>query len=136
MERAAQMLKRIDHIGIAVKDISRAATFYRDVLGLAVQQSEGEPWASVQVGDQYLLVFQTQRVNTSPVGRTVDPHNDDVGLDHISIEVDDLDLAARELESRGVMFLAPAVEDGGIKYRGFQDPDGNMLYILQHTGQG
>lgn len=43
-----------------------------------------------------------------------------------------IEAATSALEERGVVFLGAVVgEPGAFRHRGFQDPDGNMLYIIQ-----
>lgn len=125
------VLKRLDNIGIAVRDIKRAIDFYANTLGL--QGSANESDGSVTIGDLSFYIFETSRKADSPdVGRSVDLYSDPVGLDHLSFEVDDIDAAGRELESRGIVFGGDIVgEPGTFRYRGFSDPDGNMLYIIQ-----
>ena len=39
------MIRRIQHIGIAVRSLQEAIPFYRDVLGLPFVGTEEEPWA-------------------------------------------------------------------------------------------
>jgi catechol 2,3-dioxygenase-like lactoylglutathione lyase family enzyme len=125
-------IRRLDNVGVAVRDIRRAMDFYTQVLGL-----EGTAGASdgyVSLGNASLYLFQTQAAGSSPVGRSVDLYNDPVGIDHLALEVDDIEQAAEELMARGVVFPGPVVgEPGEFRYRGFSDPDGNMLYIVQRA---
>lgn len=125
-------IKRLDNIGIAVSDIRRAIAFYTDVLGLEGQAGESD--GSVTVGDLSFYVFQTNKA-PAPVGRTADYMNNPVGLDHLAFEVADIEQAGRDLEAKGVAFNGPLVGNPGeFRYRGFADPDGNMLYIIQRPG--
>jgi len=124
------MLKRLDNIGIAVRDIQRSMAFYTEQLGLAGQAHGTE--GSVQVGDLSLYLFQTQAPDAGAVGRTADYLHDPVGIDHLAFEVEDIARAGAELEAKGIVFAGPVVGDPGqFRYRGFSDPDGNMLYIIQ-----
>ena len=125
------LLKRLDNIGIAVRDIKRAIDFYTKTLGLQGQANETD--GSVTIGDLSFYVFETSRkADSPPVGRSTDLYADPIGLDHLSFEVADIDAAGAELESRGIVFGGPIVgAPGEFRYRGFSDPDGNMLYIIQ-----
>lgn len=127
------MIKRLDNVGVAVRDIRRAMAFYTQVLGLEGQPGETDGYVSV--GDVSLYLFQTRSPESGAGQRTIDLYNDPVGLDHIAFEVDDLDRAVAELEAKGITFPGLAVgEPGEFRYRGFSDPDGNMLYIVQKAG--
>ncbi|MBM3139976.1 MAG: VOC family protein [Chloroflexi bacterium] len=127
------MLKRLDNIGIAVRDVRRAHDFYTRVLGFeGAPLADGATGFSAKLGDVALFVFATDKTNAP--GRTADYEHNPVGIDHLAFEVEDYEGAQRELESRGVRFLQESVgEPGGFRYRGFTDPDGNMLYVI-HTG--
>lgn len=124
------MLKRLDNIGIAVRDVRRAVDFYSRVLGLEAQGDDND--GSVTIGDLSLYIFRSQ--SGGEVGRTADYYHNPVGLDHLAFEVDDLSATGVELERRGVIFAGPEASAGTLRYRGFTDPDGNMLYIIQRAG--
>ncbi len=127
------MLKRLDNIGVATRDVKRAYDFYTRVLGMeAGPLAEGASGFSPRLGDVALYVFATG--GTGAPGRSEDYTNNPPGIDHLAFEVEDFDAAQRELESRGVKFLQPPVgEPGQFRYRAFQDPDGNMLYVISHS---
>jgi methylmalonyl-CoA/ethylmalonyl-CoA epimerase len=123
------MLKRLDNVGIAVKDVPRALAFYREKLGLAAQGDENG--GSVQIGNASLYIFRTAKRRAAVQRRTDDYLNDPPGLDHLAFEVNDLDAECRVLAKRGVEFLSKPARAGNLRYAGFHDPEGNMLYIIQ-----
>ncbi|MBI3954337.1 MAG: VOC family protein [Chloroflexi bacterium] len=125
------MLKRLDNVGIAVRDVPRALAFYREKLGLQAQGDESG--GSVQVGNASLYVFKTANRRGRIQQRTDDYLKDPPGLDHLAFEVADLDAEYRALQKRGVKFLSKPVTMGRLRYAGFHDPDGNMLYIIQRV---
>jgi catechol 2,3-dioxygenase-like lactoylglutathione lyase family enzyme len=123
------MLKRLDNAGVAVKDIKRAVAFYTEKLGFEGQAQEHE--GSVRLGDVSLYLFES-RAEAGPVGRTADYYHNPIGIDHLAFEVDDIERESEALEAKGVAFLGPIFGNAGeFRYRGFHDPDGNMLYIIQ-----
>ena len=127
------MLKRLDNVGIAVRDIRRAVSFYTEILGFVGQAGASD--GLVTLGDVSLYLFQTQAPEAAVPPRTTDLYNNPLGIDHVAFEVDDIEQAARRLEAAGVVFPGPAVgEPGAFRYRGFADPDGTMLYIVQKPG--
>lgn len=127
------MIKDIDNIGIAVRDIKAQAEFFEARLGLEVTRYlEAEPPAlTVKVGERYLYVFQT---SSEPAG----PHHvpdlvkNPPGVDHISLAVEDVDAAVRELSERGVEFAGEptTVEDWGIRMVAFTDPEDNLYFLV------
>jgi catechol 2,3-dioxygenase-like lactoylglutathione lyase family enzyme len=124
------MLKRLDNVGIAVADARRSLEFYVGVLGFEGEVTDGE--GSASLGGVALYIFESRQGQQS--ARTDDYYKNPPGLDHLAFEVDDIESAGRELEKRGVAFLGPVVGDPGtFRYRGFHDPDGNMLYIIQRA---
>jgi catechol 2,3-dioxygenase-like lactoylglutathione lyase family enzyme len=130
-EQEDRMIQRLDNVGVAVSDVPRAVAFYGQVLGLQAQGTDTD--GTVQVGNVTLYLFRSQA--GGQVGRTTDYYHNPVGLDHLAFEVPDIEQASTELEGRGVQFGGPIVGDSGtFRYRGFSDPDGNMLYIIQHPG--
>ena len=125
------MLKRLDNIGVAVKDARRALEFYTNVLGFSGEVSDGE--GAVSLGDISLYIFESKS-SAAVDARSEDYYAYQPGLDHLAFEVEDIAAAGAELEGRGVVFLQNIVgAPGEFRYRGFHDPDGNMLYIIQRA---
>ncbi|MCX6023901.1 MAG: VOC family protein [Chloroflexi bacterium] len=131
------MLKRVDNIGIAVRDLGRTLAFFQEKLGVAPSRpyEPGQTGNSVSLGDVSFYIFQTAREDSPAVGRTPNFPQNPAGIDHIAIEVEDIEDAGRQLEGRGVVFVQDIVgAPGQFRYRGFEDPDGNMFYIIQRAG--
>lgn len=128
------MLKRLDNIGVAVRDVARAHDFYTGVLGMeATPLQEGASGFSARLGDVALYVFATD--GAGEPGRSADLEHNPPGIDHLALEVEDFEAAQRDLESHGVSFVHDFVrEPGGFQCRGFEDPEGNMIYIIHHGG--
>lgn len=124
-------INRIDNIGVAVSNVGAALDFFSNVLGL---ETATDDWGggSVQIGNAWLYVFEGDSNAPRSAVRGVDLPANAVGIDHIALEVDDIEQAGRELEGKGVVFPGEITgEPGEFRYRGFQGPDGIMLYIIQ-----
>jgi methylmalonyl-CoA/ethylmalonyl-CoA epimerase len=110
-------IKRIDHIAIVVEDIDAALAFWRDALGLELENVE-------EVAEQKSIVAFL------PIGESevelVKPTTDDSGIarylakrgpgiHHICFEVEDIDAALVDLKSKGVRLIneTPAQGAGG-----------------------
>ena len=126
------MLKRLDNIGVAASDVARAHGFCTGVLGMeAPPLQEGAGGFSARLGDVALYIFATD--GTGEPGRSAATEHNPPGIDHLAFEVEDYEAAQRDLESHGVSFVHDSVgEPGGFQYRGFEDPEGNMIYIIHH----
>lgn len=86
------MTVRLAHIGIAVRSIAEARTFYEEVLGLEVESLEEVPSEGVRVA---LLPFPGGKVellepveDDTPIGRFLEKHGE--GLHHVSFDVPDV----------------------------------------------
>ena len=124
------MIKKVDHIGVAVKSIDEAARFYTQGLGLSLQHVEDIPYLKLRVGflpvgdSEIELVEGTQP--DSPVDDIIKERGE--GLYHICLEVDDIEAALASLKSQGyplrhtspqpgsagrkIAFLAPEAANG------------------------
>jgi methylmalonyl-CoA epimerase len=103
------MIKKIDHIGIAVLDPHRALATFSDVLGLRLEQIEDIPSQNLRsyhlrVGESHLeLLFPTDPAST--VARFLEKKGP--GFHHLALEVDDI-LAERDrLVAAGLEPLSP-----------------------------
>lgn len=126
-------ITRFDNVGIACRDVGRAHTFYTEILGCeAAPLADGATDFGAQLGDVAFYIFETSATNE--VGRDDGMPSNPVGIDHLAFETDDFEATMAELESRGVTWVGDTVgEPGSFRYRGFHDPDGNMVYII-HKG--
>lgn len=123
------MLKRLDNIGIAVRNARTSLAFYIEKLGFEGEVTNGE--GSARLGDVSLYIFESKSQALGDT-RTESYYGNPRGIDHLAFEVDDIDAEGADLESRGIVFLGATVgEPGEFRYRGFHDPDGNMVYIIQ-----
>ncbi|MBD5799398.1 glyoxalase, partial [Bacillus pseudomycoides] len=104
------MNKKIDHIGIAVRDIDSSIRFYEKVLsGTLIDRYISEAIgvesevAILEVnGDRIELLAPTNNT-TSPIARFIKQKGK--GVHHIAYRVDNLDQALEELKQQGIRTL-------------------------------
>jgi methylmalonyl-CoA epimerase len=97
------MLKRLDHVALAVSDLEASIEHYQRVWGLTLAHREVVPEQGVEeamfrLGDTYLQLVAPLSGDT-PVGRFIERRGE--GLHHIAYEVDGIEAAmasAREHE--------------------------------------
>jgi methylmalonyl-CoA epimerase len=97
----------LDHIGIAVQDIERALSFYRDALGLEVETPEDVVTERVRaraipVGGPSLELLEATAPD-SAIATYIAKRGP--GLHHVTLRVDDLHAALAQLTARGVRLI-------------------------------
>lgn len=117
---------------LVVRDIGRARTFYRDVLGAEIHREyEGTSIVLRFLGTWILLVTGGGPTPDKPDVTFVAPA-DPNAVDHeITIRVPDCRAAYDTLLSRGAQFLTPPVESDWEVRAFFRDPDGHLLEISE-----
>jgi methylmalonyl-CoA epimerase len=97
----------LDHIGIAVKDLAAALTFYRDALGLEIDAPEEVASQRVRahfvpVGEAKLELLEAT-ASDSPIAKYLDRRGP--GLHHITLRVDDIEAALAQLKAHGAKLI-------------------------------
>ena len=116
----------VDFVCVPTQDITAAMDFYGDVLGLERsklwQRGDEEPMgAEFEPGTVTIALL-----NTGKLGIEFQANKAPIAL-----QVDDVEAARAELESRGVSFVPDTVDSGVCHMAYFSDPDGNAL-MLHH----
>lgn len=102
------MIGRLNHVAIAVRDLTAATALYRDTLGAAVSAPLAQPEHGVTVVFVNLPNTKIELLeplgSDSPIARFLE-RNADGGIHHVCYEVDDI-LAARDrLKAEGARVL-------------------------------
>ncbi len=103
------MLTRIDHVGLAVRDLDEAIAFYERVFGMRVTHQEvneeqGVREAMLAVGDSdSRLQLLAPLTPDSPIARFLDRSGE--GVQQIAYTVDDIDMTCAALRGRGLRLL-------------------------------
>lgn len=101
------MLEKLDHIGIAVKDLDQAMKLYRDTFGiepsLVYESSHTKAKiAFFPIGKARIELIQPVNPE-SVVGRFLEKKGE--GIHHIAYSVRDVDRSLTELEKKGVHLI-------------------------------
>jgi len=125
------MCQAIDNVGIAVSELDAALEFYES-LGFECERFSDQDARVALADDAYLYVFETDA--DGAVERDGDRFDNPVGIDHVSVRVDDADAAYESLTDDGVdFFQAPTTdEDWDIRMIGTRDPGGNVVYLVEY----
>jgi len=113
----------MDHVGVSVKNIEKAISFYSDVVGMekVMDREFDSPLARIigiegakarvvhmKLGDSVIELFDYKH----PKGREppADQNQSDYGLIHIGLAVENFEETYKDLKTRGVTFLGQPVE--------------------------
>jgi len=113
------MVKKIDHVGIAVKNLDEALKFYENVLGLKAAGTEVVEEQKVKVaflptGDSEVELLEATSED-SPVAKFIEKNGE--GIQHIAYRVDDVEAAIAKMKELGMRMIdeKPRYGAGGAK---------------------
>jgi len=125
---------RIAHIGVAVRSITEALAFYRDVLGLTAAPETGADGAaivSVPFGDVELELLEPRDAE-GPIAKFLARRGP--GIHHICIRVSDLDAALDRCRAAGYRLVDDAPRRGAGGHRiAFVHPSATAGVLLELT---
>lgn len=149
---ADAQVKRVDAVGITVKDMNRSLKFYMEVLNfrkVSDVEIKGESYEALynlfgmharvvrlQLGDEFIELtdYYTSGGRSIPENQ----ESNDLSFQHIAIVVSDMEKAYQQLRDNSIEFVStepqtlpksiPAAE--GIKAFYFHDPDNHNLEII------
>ncbi|CAB1251921.1 methylmalonyl-CoA epimerase [Clostridium sp. MT-14] len=107
-------LKKIDHVGIAVKSIEESLKFYEGVLGLKCKgteevKSQKVITAFVPIGESEFELLEPTS-DDSPIAKFIAKKRE--GIQHIAVRVDDVEAALEELKKQGMRLIDEKPRDG------------------------
>ncbi|MBN2011935.1 methylmalonyl-CoA epimerase [candidate division KSB1 bacterium] len=113
------MLKQIDHIGIAVKNLNQQIEFYSNMLGLTCSGIEDVPEQKVRVGIFKLGNVRIELLEPttpdSPIAKFMENRGE--GIHHIGYAVENIEQHLKSLEEKNVRLIdsTPRIGAGGHK---------------------
>lgn len=119
----------IDHPAIAANDVENLAKWYCEVLDFEIFYSDEQPVFLVKAADGTYIEIMPKDENPRQERTVCTP-----GYSHLALRVSDLDAAIQKLDAAGVVWTSDVFgAKGGGQLRNFEDPDGNMLQIVERT---
>lgn len=102
------MIKKIDHIGIAVTDLEAGINLYKD-LGLELVGTERVDDQKVEtaffrIGESCFELLAATEPD-SPIGRFIEKNSGRGGIQHIAMQVDDVDAEVIRLKELGYQMI-------------------------------
>ncbi|MDF0727375.1 methylmalonyl-CoA epimerase [Cytobacillus sp. S13-E01] len=129
------MIKKIDHIGIAVKKLEDSLPFYTDTLklileGIETVESEKVKVAFIQIGESKIELLEPTSED-SPIASFIQKRGE--GIHHIALCVDSIEERIKQIQNEGIRMIHETAKPGagGAKIA-FMHPKstGNILYEL------
>ena len=107
-------MKKIEHIGVAVKDIDAANKVFNKIFGKAAYKietikSEAVETSFFQIGDSKLELVAATNEN-SPISKYLSKNKE--GLHHIAFDVEDIFIEMARLKEEGFRLLKDAPKKG------------------------
>lgn len=113
------MLRKIDHIGVAVKSIDEAAKFWEETLGLKIVGKETVAeqkvtTAFLPIGESEIELLESTDAG-GPIAKFIEKKGE--GVQHIAFRVENIEKALEQLKAQGVRLIdeKPRIGAGGAK---------------------
>ncbi|MBW5814312.1 VOC family protein [Yersinia kristensenii] len=125
-------IRQVHHIAIIGSDYQASKKFYCEILGFSllseVYRDARDSWkADLALNGQYTIELFSF---PSPAARP--SHPEACGLRHLAFQVDDIELAIRELDAVGVICEAVRIDPyTNSRFTFFNDPDGLPLELYE-----
>lgn len=105
---------RIEHLGIAVKDLTTAEAVYTRLLGVAPYkreevEREGVLTSFFQVGPNKIELLESTRPD-GPIAKAIEKRGE--GIHHVAFEVDDIRAEMARLKAEGFTLLSDEPKPG------------------------
>jgi len=100
--------RRLDHIGVAVKDLDGAISLYRDVLGLKLEGTHvlaerGVRVAFFSIGNEAHIELLEPLNSDSAIAKYLSAHGE--GLHHIALKVDGIEAVLKDFKQNGMTLI-------------------------------
>jgi len=126
------VIKKIAHIGVAVKNMEEAEKFYSEIMSLPIhdrEQSKENKFAFIPVGDTALELLQS--VNPDGIiARFIEKRGE--GVHHIAYQVDNIEKALEDLKNKGVSLIDEKPRRGAHNSKvAFINPKGTYGVLIE-----
>jgi methylmalonyl-CoA/ethylmalonyl-CoA epimerase len=123
------MLRKIEHIGIAVKDLEASNQIFEDILGVAPYKeeevaSEHVKTSFFQVGESKIELLQATS-SDSAIAKYLEKNKE--GIHHIAFDVEDIFAEIERLKEKGYTLIHETPKAGA---------DGKMIAFMHPKSSG
>ena len=121
----SEKIEFLSAILLVSKDVERLAAFYKDVVGLPLedeQHGETDKHYGCELGDLHFAIHPMSNFKGTEYG---------TGSVKLAFTVFDLNAFVEKVKSKGVQLAYEPKDVGFMKITGFNDPDGNYIEFSQ-----
>jgi methylmalonyl-CoA epimerase len=126
------VIRRIAHIGVAVKKVEEAEKLYSQVLGLPITGREVSPDNKVSfipLGDTAIELLESVEPDGA-IARHIEKRGE--GIHHIALEVDNIEQTLAELKAKGLALIDQKPRRGAHDSKiAFLHPKGTYGVLLE-----
>ena len=102
------MIKKIEHVGIAVKDLEKSNKLFKKLLGQTsykteTVESENVTTSFFKIGEQKIELLKSTSENSS-ISRFLERRGE--GMHHLALHVEDIPKEVQRLENEGFSFVS------------------------------
>ena len=131
------IMKRIEHIGIAVRDLEAAERIFEDILGEPAFKRESVPSESVnvsffQTGESKVELLESTDAD-GPIAKHIERRGE--GLHHLAFAVDDLQDEIDHLKTLGDRVISGPKEGADQKMIAFLHPADSSKVLVELCAQ-
>jgi methylmalonyl-CoA/ethylmalonyl-CoA epimerase len=135
------MIKKIEHVGVAVENIERSVHIFRDLLGIPldrVYESDAikTKIAFFPLGDSTIELIEPMDPS-SPAAKFIQKRGE--GIHHICLGVENIEAALRDFEAKGIELLnktARKTQDGRlIAFLNPKSTNGVLIELEEISGE-
>ncbi|MFN8575698.1 MAG: methylmalonyl-CoA epimerase [Candidatus Sericytochromatia bacterium] len=125
---------KLDHIGIAVKDIEESLKFYKDALGLELEgveivKEQKVKTAFLTIGETHIELLEATETD-SPVGKFIEKKGE--GIHHIAIKVENIEKHLENLDEKEIRLIDKEAKVGANNKRiAFVHPKSTSGVLLE-----
>ncbi len=135
------MIKRVHHIGIAVKNLQESIAVFEKLLGIKAEV-HGAPCQKVteaifKIGGEIEINLLEPMGPDSTVAKFLEQRGE--GLHHVALEVDDINPELKEMEDKGFRLIDKEGREGVAGQIGFLHPksvSGVLVELVQPGKKG
>lgn len=108
------MINKIEHLGIAIKNLEASDELFTKLLGATpykqeTVEREGVKTSFFRVGDSKIELLEATNPD-SPIAKFIDKKGE--GIHHIAFSVDDINAEVQRLKSEGFLFISEEPKEG------------------------
>ncbi len=130
-------MKKIEHTGIAVRNMEASNALYTKLLGIApykteTVESEGVKTSFFRVGENKIELLEATNTD-SPIHKFIEKRGE--GIHHIAFDVEDIEAEIRRLKSEGFTVLndipKPGADNKIVAFLHPKDTNGVLIELCQ-----